>query len=398
MTFFEHSNHVIYQGDPTAFAQYIPDLKRVNGSYFAVPKTLANLQVLAWYNWSVPPVMTDNNYDWPIEPGKTPQPHQKIYANFTALHPRMFNLGDPGTMKTLSTLWALDFLMLQSREKFKAMIVCPLTIIETTWAAAIFRNFLGRRTFEVLTGSPEKRLRGLAKDVDIFLVNHDGIKVGAHIRRKVDSRNPRQKRIELDRFSAEIAARSDIKLIIIDEAHGFGEASSARSGVAQMLFGPGKRPMLKQLTGTPNATAPTDCYGMAKLSNDAFGKSYGRFRLETMIKVSDFKWVPQKDGYDKARRLLTPAFRFGLDEIWSEGKDIPMTIQRRKIDLTEEKKGEMKALKNELQVMSQSGHAISAANESAARQKLTQLSLGAVYDGEHVGALIDASARYRELE
>lgn len=398
MPFLLHSNHVIYKGDPSTVAPLIPALKRVNGSYFAVPHTLQSLQVMAWYNWPVPSIMTDDNYDWPIEPGKTPLPHQKVYANFTALHPRMMNLGSPGTMKTISTLWAIDFLMLNSAEKFKAMVVAPLTILETTWAKTIFRNFLGRRSFEILTGDGDRRMKRLESDVDVYLVNHDGIKVGAHIRRKVDPRHPKQKRIELDGFSAAIAARDDIKLIVIDEAHGFGDPASGRSAVANMLFGVGKRPMLKQLTGTPNANAPTDCYGMAKLSNNAYGKSWTGFRLETMVKVSEFKWVPQKDGYDKARRLLTPAIRFDLDEIWTEGKDLPMTVQRRKVELTDAQKTEMKRLKNELQVMSQSGHAISAANESAARQKLIQLSLGAVYDGDHVAHLIDAAPRYRELE
>ncbi len=162
-----------------------------------------------------------------------------------------------------------------------------------------------------------------------------------------------------------------------------------------MLFGVGKRPMLKQLTGTPNATAPTDAYGIAKLSNNAFGKSWTGFRLETMIKITDFKWIPQKDGYDKARRLLTPAIRFGLDEIWT---GFPMTFQSRKVDLTEDQKKEIVRLKRDLMVVAQSGNAISAANESAARQKLIQLSLGAIYDNEHAVHLIDASPRYRELE
>ena len=395
MTFWLHGDHIIYPGQPGALAQYIPDLKPVNGHYFAFPKTLANLQVAAWYNWPVPPVMTDDNYDWPIEPGKVALPHQKIYANFTALHARMFNLGDPGTMKTLSTLWAMDFLMLHAPERFRAMIVCPLTIIETTWAKAIFRNFLNRRTFEVLTGTPERRLQRLNSDVDIYLVNHDGIKVGAHIRRKVDPRNPKQPRIRLDGFSAAIAARDDIKMIVIDEAHGFGDPQSGRSQVANMLFGVGKRPMLKQLTGTPTATAPTDAYGMAKLANNAFGKSWTGFRLETMVKVTDFKWVPQKDGYEKARRLLTPVVRFTLDEIWGGP---PMTVQRRRVELTDDQKKEMRRLKNELQIVAASGKPISAANESAARQKLIQLSLGAVYDENHVAHFVDASPRYAGLE
>src|SRR6266404_2913840 len=122
MTFWldESRNLVIYPGQPGPLAQYIPDLKTINGSYFCLPKTLQNLQVMSWYNWPTPFVMTDDTYDFPIEPGKQPLPHQRVLANFTALHPRMFNLSDPGTMKTLSTLWALDFLILHARQKFKA--------------------------------------------------------------------------------------------------------------------------------------------------------------------------------------------------------------------------------------------------------------------------------------
>ena len=134
---------------------------------------------------------------------------------------------------------------------------------------------------------------------------------------------------------------------------------------------------------------------MAKLSNDAYGKSFKRFQAETMIKVSEFKWVPQKDGYAQAKRLLSPAVRFALSDVWNGP---PMTTQRRRVDLTAEQKEHMKKLKNELQMIVKSGQAITAMNESAARQKLIQLSLGAVYDGDHFAHLVDASPRYKELE
>ena len=129
--------------------------------------------------------------------------------------------------------------------------------------------------------------------------------------------------------------------------------------------------------------------------NNAFGKSFKTFQLETMYPAGPYKWLPQKEGYDKARRLLSPAVRFGLDEIWSGP---PMTFQRRMVELTAEQKEHMRKLKSELQLIVKSGQAITAMNESAARQKLIQLSLGAVYDGDHVAHLVDASPRYRELE
>lgn len=385
-------NLVVYPGQPGVLAQYIPDLKPLNGSYFAVPRSLANLQVLAWYNYPTPAPM--QNYDWPIEPGKTPLPHQKIYANFQVLHPRCFNLGDPGTMKTLSTLWAMDFLMQQRPPgTFRALIIAPLTLIDTVWAAAIFRNFLGRRTYALLVGDGDKRMKQLERDVDCYIVNPDGLKVGAHIRRKVDKNRPWQKPVTLDGFSAALAARDDIKMVIIDEASSFKAVDTIRHACATLIFG--KKRWLWQLTGSPTPNRPTDAYGMAKLSNDAYGKSFKRFQAETMLKVSEFKWVPQKDGYAQAKRLLSPAVRFALEDVW-DGP--PMTVQRRRVDLTAEQKEHMRKLKNELQLIVRSGQAITAMNESAARQKLIQLSLGAVYDGGHFAHLVDAAPRYKELE
>ena len=387
---------IVYPGHPGALAQYIPEIQPINGRYFALPHTLPNLQLLAWHNWPVPTPMTDQNYDWPIEPGYTPLPHQKLYANFTVLHRRMFNLGDPGTMKTLSTLWAMDFLMRQAElvfEDFRCLIIAPLTILETVWAAGIYRNFFTRRTFEILTGTNEQRIKKLEADVDVYIVNPDGLKVGAHIRRKVNPARPHQKRIELDGFSAALAAREDIKMVIVDEASNFKDHTTARHACATQIFG--KRVQhLKQLTGTP-ATKPIDAYGLAKLSNNAFGKSFTSFRLETMVKVSEFKWVPQKDGYDKAKRILIPAIRFGLDEIWGGP---PMTYQTRMVALTDEQKKLMADLKKGLQVIVKSGRAIDAVNEAAARQKFLQISLGAVYDESHNVHTVDAHPRYSEME
>lgn len=389
-------NIIVYPGSPGGLTQYIPDIRPINGHYFALANTLQNLQVLAWHNFPVPMPMTDETYDFPIEPGKTPLPHQKLYANFTVLHKRMFNLGDPGTMKTLSTLWAVDFLMRQaetSGTKLRCLILAPLTILETVWGAGIYRNFLSRRTFEILTGTGEQRLKKLESDVDIYIMNPDGLKVGAHIRRKVDPRRPNQKRIELDGFSAALAARDDIQMVIIDEASNFKDHTTARHACATMIFG--KRVQhLKQLTGTP-ATKPTDAYGLAKLSNNAFGKSFTSFRLDTMIKVSEFKWVPQKDGYQKARRILVPAIRFSLDEVWGGP---PMTYQTRMVALTDEQKRLMIDLKKSLQVLVKSGQAIDAVNEAAARQKFLQISLGAVYDEKHNVHPVDAHPRYSEME
>jgi SNF2 family DNA or RNA helicase len=380
--FDQPRNLLIYDRPSPLVLQHIPEARQLNGSYVAVPRTLRNSQVLRWLNYPVAPIVTDSNYDWPIEPGKRALNHQKMMANFGVLHPRMFNLSDMGTMKTLATLWAADWLMKQHKD-FRAIIVAPLSILERVWANAIFSNFLGHRTFEILHGSAEKRLSLLAKNADFYVVNFDGVGVGAHTRKK----------FELDGFSRALADREDIRLAIVDEASGYRDATTKRHRIARHVIG--KRPYLWMLTGTPTPNAPTDAYGLAKMVNNAFGRSFTSFREETMMKVSNFKWKPRAGGYDIARRLLTPSIRFDIKQVW-DGPEL--TTQQRQVELTAEQKKLFADLKRDLQVVVKSGKPITAANEAAVRIKFIQISLGGIYDENHASHPIDAKPRVDELK
>ncbi len=368
----------IYQTQSPVLMQALPEARQVNGQYLAVPHNLHTAQVLRHFNYPVAPIITDSNYDWPIEPGRKALPHQKMMANFSVCHPRMFNLSDPGTMKTLSTLWAADYLMRQHPPgTFRALIIAPLTILDTVWATGIFKNFLGRRTFEILHGSADKRRQLLARKPDFAVINPDGVGVGAHTR----------KRFDLDGFS------KAIKLIIIDEADSYCDSRTKRHRLARAIFG--DRPYIWPLSGTPTSQAPTDAYGIAKLVNNAFGKSFTSFQLETMHKLTQFKWVPRKDGYDKARQLLSPAIRVSIEEVWAGPE---MTTQQREVALTDEQKKLLADLKRDLVIMVGRGQTVTAVNEAAARQKFLQIILGAVYDGDHRVHPVDATPRMEEIE
>jgi SNF2 family DNA or RNA helicase len=386
MEFFfdQPRNLLIYERPSELVLQHIPEAKQFNGKYVAIPRTLRNSQVLRWLNYPVAPIITDENYDFPIEPGKSPLLHQKVMANFGVLHPRMFNLSDMGTMKTLATLWAADWLMKQHKDgTFRAIIVAPLSILERVWGNAIFSNFLGRRNFEILYGSAEKRLALLKKSADFFVVNFDGVGVGAHTRKK----------LELDGFSKALSERDDIRLAIVDEASGYRDSTTKRHRIARQVIG--KRQYLWMLTGTPTPNAPTDAYGLAKMVNNAFGKSFTGFREETMMKVSNFVWKPRTGGYDAARRLLTPSIRFDIKQVW-DGPEL--TTQQRQVELTPEQKKLFADLKRDLQVVVKSGQPITAANEAAVRTKFIQISLGGIYDANHTSHAIDAKPRVDELK
>lgn len=217
---------------------------------------------------------------------------------------------------------------------------------------------------------------------DFYIINPDGVGIGAHTR----------KRFELDGFSRQLAARPDIRIAVVDEASAYKDASTKRHRIARLVFG--KKPYLFLLTGTPTPNAPTDAHGLAKLVNNAFGKSRNTLRSETMIQVSNFIWKPQRDGYEKARRLLTPSIRFDIRDVW-DGPE--MTTQQREVPLTPAQQKMMTDLKRDLQLVVKSGQTVTAANEAAARQKFLQVSAGAVYDASHKAHLIDAAPRLAEL-
>jgi SNF2 family DNA or RNA helicase len=381
----ETKNIVAYKGEPGVLERFIPDLKRLNGSYFAFPKTLQNLTVAAYYNYPVPEVINDSTYDFPIAPPFKPLPHQRTMTNFMALHRRCFNLSDMGTMKTLATLWAADYLMRQHAPgNFRAVIVAPLSTLDRVWGQAIFKNFLGRRTFEILHGTPAQRSAALSRCADFSIINFDGVGTGAHTRRK----------FEIDGFSKELRDRTDIKLVVIDEASAYKDSTTLRHRIARDVLA--KREWLWLLTGTPTPNAPTDAYGLAKLVNNAYGKSKTGFQLETMYKPfpQSFKWLPKRDGYDKAAKLLSPSIRYELSDVW----DGPECVtQQRSVELTADQKKMMAELKRTLQVTMKSGKEISAINEAAARQKFIQISLGAIYDQNHDVHLADAKPRIAAL-
>lgn len=306
--------------------------------------------------------------------------HVPIHKNYVA-----HGLCHHNTMKTLSSLWALDWLMRQHPPgTFRALVVCPLTIIETGWASAIFTNFLQRRSFEILHGTPAKRSALLAKKPDIALINFDGVGIGAKT----------QNGIKLDGFSKELMEDEDIKLVIIDEARAYGDATSKRSRIARMIFQ--KKPYLWQLCGSPTPQAPTDCYGMAKLANNALGKSFKTFQYETMMQITPFKWVPRSNGYELARKLLTPAVRFPLDAIWDGPEQTVQPVSQ--VELSDEQKKLLADLKRDLVIRVKSGETITAVSEGAARLKLLQICAGVVYDSDHEGHVIDNTPRLTEIK
>jgi hypothetical protein len=130
--------------NPAAIKNILPKWKEidVDGHNLAVPHRDDEVRILRNLGVKAPPPIL-HYYDWPIAFGRTPFRHQKETAAFCTLHPRCFVLNEPGTAKTVSVLWAADWLMRQGLVR-KVLIVAPLSTLDLVWANEIFGTLMHR--------------------------------------------------------------------------------------------------------------------------------------------------------------------------------------------------------------------------------------------------------------
>ena len=362
--------------------QEIEGAKEINGAHIAIPYSLSNSQRLRRLGLRIPPPLEIANYDYPIRPPWIALAHQKVTANFLVLNPRAFCLNDMGTMKTLSALWAADFLIRQSNETFRCLVVAPLSILHSVWGKHIFDHFAGRRSYRILHGSHDKRRRELERPADFYIINHDGLTCGV----------PNDPRKPLEGLAKDLQSRTDIKLAIVDEAGAYREQGIRRSRAARSLIG--SRSYLWLLTGTPTPNGPLDAYGLAKLAGTTNGESFLSWKGRTMIHVSQWKWVPRMSAPESVHRLLSPSIRFSSDML----KLPPCTTEQRDIPFSKEQEHAWKELKKEAVLALQSGALVHAVNEASLRLKLIQVAAGVVYDSTHEWHDLHATARLNEVE
>lgn len=376
-------NVIVYKHDnPAQVAATIPDARVVGSSYVAIPATLFSLQLARLLGLPVPPLLDIVSYDWPMQPGRAPYAHQKYMASFAALHPKHFNLSEMGTGKTLSALWAADYLMHEGVVQ-KCLIVSPLSTLKRVWEDEIFRNFLGKRSSVVLHGDREKRLQGLRKNRDFYIINHDGLGIGSR-------RGNRG--IEIGPVGAAFRDRGDVDLVVVDEASAYKDGATQRTRILRQVIE--HKPYVWLMSGTPTPNAPTDAWSLARLIGNLQGESLRSFTGRTMAQVSTFKWVPRSNSAEIVRKALSPAVRFSREECI----DLPeCVVETRDVPMSPTQETAYKALKKDLQVVIGRG-TITAINEAVLRLKLLQISAGAVYGPDREVHRTDAEPRTKILK
>lgn len=350
---------VLNLSNPARVTTVIPSAKtfQYNGhDLVAVPHGLDEVRVLNNLNIAAPSPIR-YHYSYPRSRNVEPFAAQKETSEFLTLHPRAFVLNDMGTGKTLATLWAYDYLRSIGAVR-KALIVSPLSTLERTWADEVFTHF-PHLTTAVLHGTAERRRKLLDTDVDIYIINHDGMRV----------------------IEQELMAKSEIDVIVVDEIASFRNASTNRWKTLNRICK--DRSRVWGLTGTPTPNLPTDAWAQCRLiAPERVPKYFGAFKDSVMKQLGQFKWVAREGATEIVAEAMQPAIRFTRDQC----VDLPPAIyQTRHVDLTDEQSKAYKTMIAQLKLEFQQQQ-VTAVNEAVKASKLLQIACGVVYGkgGEEV--------------
>jgi superfamily II DNA or RNA helicase len=316
---------------------------------------------------NVPSPIT-KRYSWP---GRyRPMQHQIDTAAFLTMHRRAFCFNDPGTGKTMSALWAADYLIEKGYVR-RVLVLCPLSIMQSAWMQDLNNAIMHRSAIVAHHTQSSRRIEMIQQDYTFVITNYDGLALVA----------------------PEITRDGRFDLIIVDEANCYKNATTNRWKALASIIKP--ETYLWMMTGTPASQSPVDAYGLAKLVNPSgIPKYLSAWRDMTMHKITQFKWAPKPNAAELVFDALQPAIRFtkgqclDLPPVITVTRDVPMTPQQSKY---------YRLLKEQMMVKA-AGETISAVNAGVAVSKLLQISCGAAYTDDREVVEFDASPRLAVLE
>lgn len=361
----QHKAIVLKASNPEQLMACIPGAKLFNHNgtnLISVPHHLDTVRILRNLGAKAPSPI-NHYYDYPLAEGRFPPfSHQRVTCDFLTSNQKAAVLNAPRTGKTLSCLWAADYLMNEGLIR-KVLIISPLSTLERVWGDAVFLTFYHRKAV-VLYGAAERRRRLLKTEADFYIVNHDGFGIIAK------------------------DLPDDIDLVIYDEAAVLRNPSTTRFKQFHKYIMENPLKWLWLLTGTPTPNEPTDAWALCKLIGQAIPR-YSLFRDQVMMKVGQWSWKARPDSERTVQQWLQPSIRFSRDDCF----DLPETVfETRQCELHPEQTKLYKQMLKEL-VTEVGNKQITAVNEAVKIQKLVQILLGVVYDNAGERAFVDCEPR-----
>lgn len=311
-----------------------------------------------------------DSYTWPMKnPEHRPYSHQKDTTVFLIRNKRAFVLNDLGTGKTLSALWAADFLMLNSKVK-KVLISSPLSTLKSVWSNEIFFNFMHRKC-AIAHGTRGDRIQAIKSKVEFVIINHDGLVT-------------MEKELIDEKFD----------IFIIDELTYFKNHKTERFKSAKKIGD--KCKAVWGMTAEPTPNSPVEAYGQAKIVNESnpfLPPLFTKYRDMVEEKITTHISMPKLGAEQLVFKVLQPAIRFERDKC----VDIPpCQYIDMEIAMTDSQKQAYDQMRKQLVIEYENG-LITAANAAVKAMKLTQVAAGWVKDDEGKVHELDSKTRLDEL-
>jgi SNF2-related domain/Helicase conserved C-terminal domain len=352
---------------PPVCASFFPDAPALPDGNIVVPHNMRTMKVLEHLGAKDIPNPMMLYYDWG---SKQPFGVQRATCKMLTENPHAYVLNHMGTGKTKAALWAWDYLY-SSGMVGKLLVVAPLSTLNFVWAREVFST-LPRRRVVVLHGTRQERLDRLAQDADIYIINHDGLKV----------------------IESELRARADVDCLVLDELAVYRN-NSDRSKLMRKFAA--RFQVVWGMTGKPMPNEPPDVWHQCMIvtpNQNGMPKSLKWAKTILMTPTaSPYVWLPRPDAVDTAFKWMQPAVRYSLEDV-VELPDI--TYRTIDVDMTDVQKKIYDKVRRECQAMI-ADKAITALNAGAAMGKLLQIAGGWVYSKAPDFVRIDASPRVAAL-
>jgi SNF2 family DNA or RNA helicase len=333
--------------------------------FLLFPANKDELQLVRNLGYDAPSPLL-HGYNWN---GITPFNAQIATTDLLVHNSRAYVLNDMGTGKTLSALFAFDYLRRQGQVN-KMLVVAPLSTLTCVWESEVFNRMSHLTCQSLWHPTKKRRLEYLERDADIYVINHDGMKT----------------------IADQLRARTDIDVVVIDELAVFRNKQTDRWKVAKSIIH--NRKYAWGMTGSVTPMAPTDAWAqMMLLTPERTVRSFGQFRDKTMIQVSQYRWLPKPDANETVFSQMKPAVRFTRDDC----VDLPpTTYQTREVEMTSDQEKFYTQLLKENYAAWQDTEVI-AENAGIMTNKLLQVGCGFAYARGDKTLNVPATARQNLL-
>ena len=105
-----------------------------------------------------------------------PHKYQQYAIEFIKQHPIAAILLDLGMGKTSIVLSCLNYLMFESFEVSKVLIIAPLRVARNTWSDEIKKwDHLQGLRYSIAVGTAAERIKALKADADIYIINRENV-------------------------------------------------------------------------------------------------------------------------------------------------------------------------------------------------------------------------------